>query len=142
MTGRRRKRKQHACCAQESCRCDSLRPASRNCGRCQECDENAVREDPRRQQGAPLEERAGTRQTLGATEGTSGGAGVSHAAATEKRGSVKTAKRNARRKGERHRRQAAKAGGAADVDAFPTQVDETNISQLIAQALVLKFQYL
>ena len=128
-------------------------------------------EDPRRQQGAPLEERAGTRQTLGATEGTSGGAGVSHAAATEKRGSVKTAKRNARRKGERHRRQAAKAGGAAeaadvggaadvdeandggaaeaagvggaaDEDAFPTQVDESNICQLIAQALVLKFQYL
>ena len=38
--------------------------------------------------------------------------------------------------------EAAGVGGAADEDAFPTQVDESNICQLIAQALVLKFQYL
>jgi len=68
MTGQRRKRKQHARCAQESCRCDSSCPPCRNCGRCRRCGENVVLEDPRSQQGAPLEERAGTRQTLGATE--------------------------------------------------------------------------
>ena len=51
-------------------KCHAVRPACRNCGRCDACGGKIVREDPRVQPGAPALEPPGTWQTLGAAKCT------------------------------------------------------------------------